>query len=61
MDDQKAKEFESFVSDLQSIVAERVDELRTRQSARPPRSFLDSEKVILVWPELSGLIIEELR
>lgn len=61
MDEQGAKEFESFVKDLQSVLADRVDELRTRQSASPPRAFLDSEKVIKYWPDLSGLIIEEFR
>ena len=61
MDEFSGKEYHSFVTDLQSVVAERVDELRTRRRASPPKAFLDSEKVISIWPELSGLIIEELR
>jgi hypothetical protein len=46
---------------LQSVVAERVDELRTQQSASPPQAFLDDEKVIRDWPDLAGRIIEEFR
>ncbi len=61
MENGGAKEFEWFVNDLQSVVAERVDELRTRQSASPPKAFLDPEKAILDWPELPGRVIEEFR
>jgi hypothetical protein len=61
MDEQDSAEFESFLTDLQSVVAERVDELRTKQSASPPKAFLDDEKVIRDWPDLAGRIIEEFR
>jgi hypothetical protein len=61
MDEQDSAEFESFLTDLQSVVAERVDELRTQQSASPPQAFLDDEKVIRDWPDLAGRIIEEFR
>lgn len=61
MEDGGAKEFEGFVHDLQSVVAERVDELRTRQSASPPKAFLDLEKAVFDWPDLTGRIIEEFR
>jgi hypothetical protein len=61
MDKSYAKDFEPFVHDLQSVSAERVDELRTQRSTNPPKAFLDSEKVVVSWPDLSGLIIEEFR
>jgi len=54
-------EYENFLEDLQSVVAERVDALRTKQSASPPKAFLDDEKVVRDWPELSGRIVEEFR
>lgn len=54
-------EYESFLEDLQSVVSERVEELRTRQSAATPPTFLDPTKVVREWPDLSGRIIEEFR
>jgi hypothetical protein len=61
MADQESTEYDNFLEDLQSVVAERVEELRARQSAITPKAFQDEEKVIRDWPELSGRIIEELR
>jgi hypothetical protein len=57
----RADEYDDFLEDLQSVVAERVEELRKRQSALTPKVFLDDEKVVREWPELSGRIIEDLR
>jgi hypothetical protein len=59
--DDESVEYEHFLEDLQSVVAERVDALRTRQSASPPKAFLDDNKVVRDWPELAGRIIEEFR
>jgi hypothetical protein len=56
-----ADEYDNFLEDLQSVVAERVEELRKRQSALTPKAFLDEEKVVREWPELSGRVIEDLR
>jgi hypothetical protein len=54
-------EYDDFLTDLQSVVAQRVEELRARQSAETPAAFNDDEKVVRVWPELSGRIMEEFR
>jgi hypothetical protein len=35
--------------------------LRRRQSALTPKAFLDDEKVVREWPEISGRIVEDLR
>lgn len=56
-----ADEYDNFLEDLQSVVAERVEELRRRQSALTPKAFLDDEKVVREWPEISGRIVEDLR
>ena len=54
-------EYDDFLEDLQSVVAERVEELRARQSAMTPSAFIDDEKVVRDWPELAGRIVEEYR
>lgn len=54
-------EYDEFLTDLQSVVAQRVEELRARQSAETPAAFNDDEKVVRVWPELAGRIMEEFR
>jgi len=54
-------EYDAFLEDLQSIVAERVEEIRARQSAVTPKAFLDDEKTIREWPDVTGRIIEEYR
>jgi len=61
MGDDGSVEYDHFLEDLQSVIAERVDELRTKQSASPPKAFLDDEKIVRDWPELGGRIIEEFR
>ena len=61
MADDGSVEYNDFLEDLQSVVAERVEELRARQSALTPKAFLDDDKVVRDWPELSGRIVEELR
>jgi hypothetical protein len=61
MVDKDSHEYDSFLTDLQSVVAERVEELRARQSAETPAAFADDEKVVREWPELAGRIIEESR
>ena len=55
------EEYEAFVEDLQSLVAERVEEIRARQSATPPAAFVDLAKVVRDWPELAGRVIEDFR
>ncbi len=57
----ESAEYDDFLTDLQSVVAQRVEELRARQSAATPAAFNDDEKVVREWPELSGRIIEEFR
>jgi hypothetical protein len=54
-------DYDNFLTDLQEVVAQRVEELRARQSAETPADFLDDEKVVRDWPELAGRVIEELR
>ncbi|HEV2644408.1 MAG TPA: hypothetical protein VGT98_16980 [Candidatus Elarobacter sp.] len=54
-------EYDNFLEDLQAVVAERVEELRARQSAETPPAFTDDEKVVREWPEMAGRVIEELR
>lgn len=54
-------EYDNFLEDLQAVVAERVEELRARQSAETPPAFTDDEKVVRDWPEIAGRVIEELR
>ena len=61
MAEQHSSEYEDFLEDLQSVVAERVEELRARQSAKTPKAFLDDEKVVRDWPDVGGRIIEEWR
>ena len=61
MSDNESAEYDNFLEDLQSVVAERVEELRARQSALTPKAFLDDEKVVHNWPDLNGRIIEEWR
>ncbi|MDQ2890234.1 MAG: hypothetical protein M3R65_06715 [Gemmatimonadota bacterium] len=58
---EESAEYDDFLADLQSVVAERVEELRARQSAHTPSAFNDDEKIVREWPELSGRIIEEFR
>ena len=54
-------EYDDFLTDLQSVVAQRVEELRARQSAQTPAAFNDEEKVVRDWPEIAGRIMEEFR
>lgn len=58
---EESGEYDDFLTDLQSVVAERVEELRARQSAQTPPAFTDDEKVVREWPEITGRIMEELR
>ncbi len=60
MTDESA-EYQNFLEDVQSMIAERVEVLRARQSAMTPKVFLDSEKVVRDWPELAGRILEDLH
>jgi hypothetical protein len=57
----ESAEYDDFLTDLQSVVAQRVEELRARQSAETPAAFNDDEKVVREWPELTGRIMEEFR
>lgn len=57
----REQEYEAFLTDLQSVVAERVEELRARRSTEPPAAFLDDDKVVREWPDPTGRILEELR
>lgn len=61
MPDQDMPEYDDFLSDLQAVVAERVEELRARQSADSPAAFKDDDKVVREWPEMGGRVMEELR
>ena len=58
---QDSAEYDNFLTDLQAVVAQRVEELRARQSAETPPAFKDDEKIVREWPDLIGRIIEELR
>ncbi len=57
----ESAEYDDFLTDLQSVVAQRVEELRARQSSHTPAAFTDDEKIVREWPELAGRIIEEFR
>ncbi len=61
MAEDKSADYDSFLNDLQAVVAERVEELRARQSAFTPAAFKDDEKVVREWPDPAGRIIEEIR
>lgn len=61
MSEQRASEYDDFLADLQSVVADQVETLRARQSALTPKAFLDPEKVVRDWPELAGRLLEEYR
>ncbi len=61
MPDQDAPEYDSFLTDQQAVVAERVEELRARQSAETPSAFKDDDKVVRDWPEMTGRVMEEMR
>ena len=54
-------DYDDFLEELQSAVAERVETLRARQSAVTPNVFLDREKFLRDWPDLTGRMIEEIR
>ena len=58
---QDSAEYDNFLTDLQAVVAQRVEELRARQSAETPPAFKDDEKIVREWPDLIGRIVEELR
>ena len=55
-----AGEYDDFLSEITAALVERVEKLGD-DSPSAAGVFLDPEKVILAWPELSGLVIEELR
>lgn len=57
----ESADYDNFLTDLQAVVAQRVEELRAHQGAEPPPAFLDDDKVVRDWPELAGRVIEELR
>lgn len=57
----ESADYDNFLTDLQEVVAQRVEELRARQSAETPAAFQDDEKVVREWPELAGRVIDELR
>lgn len=61
MPDPDAPDYDSFLTDLQAVVAERVEELRARQSAATPPAFEDDDKVVREWPEMAGRVMEEMR
>jgi hypothetical protein len=61
MADDPGTEYDAFLEDLQSVVAERVEQLRARQSALTPAVFVDPAKVVREWPDLAGRVIEEFR
>lgn len=61
MPDRDTPEYDSFLTDLQAVVAERVEELRARQSAESPPAFNDENKVVREWPEMAGRVMEEMR
>lgn len=61
MSDHETPEYDSFLTDLQAVVAERVEELRARQSAETPPAFKENDKVVRGWPEMAGRVMEEVR
>ncbi len=61
MPDPETPEYDNFLTDLQAVVAERVEELRARQSAETPPAFTDENKVVREWPEMAGRVMEEMR
>ena len=61
MPDDPLTEYDSFLEDIQSIVADRVEKIRAQQSATPPAAFVDPAKVVRDWLELTGRVIEEFR
>ena len=53
--------FDSFLAELSEVVGERIEALQSSLPTAPDPVFYNDGKVIHHWPELTGLIIEELR
>jgi hypothetical protein len=52
---------DDFLSELSQVVGERIEALQSSLPEAPDPVFYNDGKVIHHWPDLSGLIIEELR
>jgi hypothetical protein len=54
-------EFESFLAEIAPALEQSVGRLGVAGSLDTRASFVDPEKLIHAWPEISDRIIEELR
>jgi hypothetical protein len=53
--------FDNFLAELSQAVGERIEALQTSLPDAPDPVFYNDGKVIHHWPDLAGIIIEELR
>jgi hypothetical protein len=53
--------FDNFLEELSQVVGERIEALQSSLPEAPDPVFYNDGKVIHHWPDLSGIIIEELR
>jgi hypothetical protein len=53
--------FDNFLAELSEVFGERIEALQSSLPNAPDPVFYNEGKVIHHWPELSGLVIEELR
>ena len=54
-------EFESFLAEIAPALEQSVGRLGVAGSLDTRITFIDPDKLILPWPEISDRIIEELR
>jgi hypothetical protein len=57
----KNPQFDSFLRELTEAVGEQPDALGSAIPSFPDPVFQNDAKVIYHWPDLAGLVIEELR
>jgi hypothetical protein len=53
--------FDNFLEELSQVVGERIEALQSSLPEAPDPVFYNDGKVIHHWPDLSGLVIEDLR
>ena len=54
-------EFESFLAEIGPALEQSVGRLGVAGSLDTRINFIDPDKLVLAWPEISDRIIEELR
>jgi hypothetical protein len=57
----RTPQFDSFLQELTDAVGDRPDAIQSAIPSFPDPVFQNDAKVIYHWPELVGLVLEELR